>query len=80
MKLALAGVVVSAALSAWTSALLLLDEETFDIVRFWLAGSVINRDMNTFFLMLPFLLGAAVACVFMGHQLNVLSLGEETAQ
>src|SRR3712207_993776 len=37
VKLALAGVVVSAALSAWTSALLLLDEETFDIVRFWLA-------------------------------------------
>jgi iron complex transport system permease protein len=80
VKLALAGVVVSAALSAWTSALLLLDEETFDIVRFWLAGSVINRDMNTFFLMLPFLLGAAGLCVLMGHQLNVLSLGEETAQ
>jgi iron complex transport system permease protein len=80
VKLALAGVVVSAALSAWTSALLLLDEETFDIVRFWLAGSVINRDMSTFFLMLPFLLGAAVGCVFLGHQLNVLSLGEETAQ
>jgi iron complex transport system permease protein len=80
VKLALAGVVVSAALSAWTSALLLLDEETFDIVRFWLAGSVINRDMNTFFLMLPFLLGAAGACVLLGHQLNVLSLGDETAQ
>jgi iron complex transport system permease protein len=80
VKLALAGVVVSAALSAWTSALLLLDEETFDIVRFWLAGSVINRDMNTFFLMLPFLLGAAGACILLGHQLNVLSLGEETAQ
>ncbi len=80
VKLALAGVVVSAALSAWTSALLLLDEETFDIVRFWLAGSVINRDMNTFFLMLPFLLGAAGLCVLLGHQLNVLSLGEETAQ
>jgi iron complex transport system permease protein len=80
VKLALAGVVVSAALSAWTSALLLLDEETFDIVRFWLAGSVINRDMNTFFLMLPFLLGAAGGCVLLGHQLNVLSLGEETAQ
>ena len=80
VKLALAGVVVSAALSAWTSALLLLDEETFDIVRFWLAGSVINRDMNTFFLMLPFLLGASGACVLLGHQLNVLSLGEETAR
>lgn len=80
VKLALAGVVVSAALSAWTSALLLLDEETYDIVRFWLAGSVINRDMNTFFLMLPFLLGASFGCIFLGHQLNVLSLGDEMAQ
>ncbi len=80
VKLALAGVVVSAALSAWTSALLLLDEETFDVVRFWLAGSVINRDMTTFFTMLPFLLGASIACILLGHQLNVLSLGDETAQ
>lgn len=80
VKLALAGVVVSAALSAWTSALLLLDEETFDVVRFWLAGSVIGRDMGTFTMMLPFLLGGSVACVLLGHQLNVLSLGDETAQ
>lgn len=80
VKLALAGVVVSAALSAWTSALLLLDEETFDVVRFWVAGSVVNRDMGTFFTVLPFLLGGALACILLGHQLNVLSLGDETAQ
>jgi iron complex transport system permease protein len=80
VKLALAGVVVSAALGAWTSALLLLDEETFDVVRFWLAGSVINRDMGTFVAMLPFLLGGALACILLGHQLNVLSMGDETAR
>ena len=80
VKLALAGVVVAAALSAWTSALLLLDKETFDIVRFWLAGSVINRDMGTFFLMAPVLLGGSLACIFLGHQLNVLSMGDETAR
>ncbi len=79
VKLALAGVVVSAALSAWTSALLLLDEETYDIVRFWVAGSVINRDMGVFFTVLPFLLGGSIACILLGHQLNVLSLGDETA-
>jgi iron complex transport system permease protein len=79
VKLALAGVVVSAALSAWTSALLLLDEETYDIVRFWVAGSVINRDMGVFFTVLPFLLGGSLACILLGHQLNVLSLGDETA-
>ena len=80
VKLALAGVVVAAALSAWTSALLLLDKETFDIVRFWLAGSVINRNMGTFFLMAPVLLGGSLACIFLGHQLNVLSMGDETAR
>jgi iron complex transport system permease protein len=79
VKLALAGVVVSAALGAWTSALLLLDEETFDVVRFWVAGSVVNRDMGTFLLVLPFLLGGAFACILLGHQLNVLTMGDETA-
>lgn len=80
VKLALAGVVVSAALSAWTSALLLFDQATFDVVRFWLAGSVINRDMGTFATVLPFLLGGSLACLLLGHQLNVLSLGDETAR
>jgi iron complex transport system permease protein len=80
VKLALAGVVISSLLSAWTSSLLLLDEETLDVVRFWLAGSVINRDLETFWLVSPFLLGGALACLFLGHQLNVLSMGEETAR
>jgi iron complex transport system permease protein len=79
VKLALAGVVISAALGAWTSTLLLLDEETFDVVRFWVAGSVVNRDMGTFLLVLPFLLGGAFACILLGHQLNVLTMGDETA-
>jgi iron complex transport system permease protein len=70
---------VSAALSAWTSALLLLDEETYDIVRFWVAGSVINRDMGVFFTVLPFLLCGSLASILLGHQLNVLSMGDETA-
>ncbi len=39
-KVALAGIVISAMLFAWTSALLLLDRETMDVVRFWMAGSV----------------------------------------
>ncbi len=80
VKLALAGVVVSALLAAWTSALLLLDQETLDVVRFWLAGSVAGRDFETFWSVSPFLIGGAVACIFMGHQLNVLSMGEDTAR
>jgi len=80
IKLALAGVVISAALGAWTSALLLLDDETLDTVRFWLAGSVVNRDMATFWFVSPFLVGGSLLCLLLGHQLNVLNLGEDTAK
>jgi iron complex transport system permease protein len=80
VKLALAGVVVSALLGAWTRALLLLDEQTLDIVRFWFAGSVAGRPLATFWMVSPFLIGGAVMCIFMGHQLNVLSMGDDTAR
>jgi iron complex transport system permease protein len=79
VKLALAGVVISSLLGAWTSALLLLDEETFDVVRFWFAGSVAGRDLDTFWQVAPFLVIGSVACIFLGHQLNVLSMGDDTA-
>lgn len=80
VKLALAGVVVSALLGAWTRALLLIDEQTLDIVRFWFAGSVAGRSLNTFWAVSPFLIGGALASIFMGHQLNVLSMGDDTAR
>lgn len=80
IKLALAGVVISALLGSWTSTLLLLDQETMDSVRFWLAGSVAGRDLATFWTVAPFLLGGALAGVFLGHQLNVLSMGDDTAR
>lgn len=80
IKLALAGVVLSAFLGSWTSALLLLDKNTLDAVRFWLAGSVVGRDLNTFWSIAPFLLGGSAVLLFLGHQLNVLDLGEDSAR
>ncbi|GIW04325.1 MAG: siderophore ABC transporter permease [Thermomicrobiales bacterium] len=80
VKLTLAGVVVSGLLGAWTSALIILDEETLDVVRFWLVGSVAGRSLETFWVVAPFLLGGTLVCLFLGHQLNVLSLGDETAR
>ncbi len=80
VKLALAGVVVSALLGSWTSSLLLLDEETFDVVRFWFAGSVVGRDLDTFWTVAPFLIGGSLGCLFLGHQLNVLNLGDDAAK
>lgn len=80
IKLALAGVVLSAFLGSWTSALLLLDESTLDTVRFWLAGSVAGRDLGTFWTLAPFMLGGSTVLILLGHQLNVLDLGEDSAR
>ncbi|MFZ5823610.1 MAG: FecCD family ABC transporter permease [Bacillota bacterium] len=80
VKLALAGVVVSALLGSWLTALLLIDKQTLDVVRFWLAGSLAGRDLSVFFTVLPFLAVGVTTMLLMGQQLNIISLGEETAR
>lgn len=80
VKLALAGVVVSSLLSSWLTALLLLDQQTLDVVRFWLAGSLAGRDLSVFLVALPFLLLGLAGMLLLSHQINILSLGEETAR
>ena len=79
VKLALAGAVVTALLSAWTSTLLLLDEETLDEARFWLAGSLTGRGTEEARLLFPLIIVALVGALLMGSSLNTFSLGEETA-
>lgn len=80
VRLTLAGVAISAMLGSWTSGLLLLNQETFDQVRFWFAGSVAGRDLHAFLTAFPILFFSALACIFMGHQFNVLSMSEDAAR
>ncbi|MCY4164357.1 MAG: iron ABC transporter permease [bacterium] len=79
VKLALAGAVISALLGSWTAALLLLDLETLDQARFWLAGSLSGRGTEEVELLLPVVAVALAAALCMGRQVNALSLGEEMA-
>ena len=79
VKLALAGAVVSALLAAWTTSLLLLDENTLDEARFWLAGSLAGRNTDELKLLFPIIAVALVAGLFMGRQINLLSLGDDVA-
>jgi len=80
VKLALAGVVVSSLLNSWLTALLLFQRETLDVVRFWLAGSLAGRDLSVFYAVVPFLLVGLAATLLASDQLNVLSMGEDTAR
>ena len=79
VKLALAGAIISALLGSWTAALLLLDLETLDQARFWLAGSISGRGTEEVELLLPVIAVALVVALSMGRQVNALSLGEEIA-
>lgn len=80
VRLALAGVIVSTLLSSWLTALLLLSGRTLDEVRFWLAGSLAGRDLQVFLSVLPFLVVGVLGTLLLGHQLNVLSMDEDTAR
>lgn len=80
VKLALAGAAVTAALSAVTSALLLLDQSTFDQFRFWAVGALTGRDMSIVAQISPFLVLGCLFSLFLGRVLNTLSLGEDVAR
>ena len=79
VRLALSGAVITALLGSWTAAVLLLDLETFDEVRFWLAGSIAGRGTEEITLLFPIIVVALVVGLAMGRQINVMSLGEEVA-
>lgn len=79
VKLALAGVVVSALLGSWTSAVLVLNERTLDDVRFWSAGSLASRPIEVLYQVAPFLIVGVIGGVLVARQLNALSLGDDVA-
>ena len=79
-RLVLAGFVTSTLLSAWMTAVLLLDAQTLDLVRFWLAGSLAGRDPLSLVQVAPFLVLGTGALLFSGTALNILQLGEDSAR
>jgi iron complex transport system permease protein len=80
VKLALSGAAISAAFGALTSALLLLDQATFDQFRFWAVGSLSGRDMSIVLQIAPFLIAGCLLALCLGRVLNTLSLGEDVAR
>ncbi len=80
VKLALSGAAISAAFGALTSAMLLLDQATFDQFRFWSVGSLSGRDMTVVVQIAPFLIAGCLLALCLGRVLNTLSLGEDVAR
>lgn len=80
VRLALAGVAVTAALTAIIDAMTLLDPATFDQYRFWAVGSLNGRGTEIFWQVLPFIVVGVVLALFLGPPLNALAMGDDVGR
>jgi iron complex transport system permease protein len=81
--LLLAGVALSALISATTSFLLTMSWVRFDVAQeiiFWMLGGLDNRNWTHFWLALPCVILGALISLFYTRELDLLMMGEETAQ
>ena len=79
VKLALAGVATSAALSCVISAVMLPLAQGLDDYRFWQMGSLGRGTWSSLTTIAPFLAVATLLAVLVASPLNSLALGEEMA-
>lgn len=80
LKLVLAGTVLSAFLTALTTAILIFDQATLDAVRLWTAGSLSGRDMAQVAAIAPYILAGLATALLLGQQVTTLSLGTDVAR
>ena len=80
LKLAIAGAALTAAVTSWTSGILLVDRKTWETFRFWQVGTVGGRDLEVLTTGLPFLVLGAVLALTGARLLNALALGEDLAR
>ncbi|MBP1991946.1 iron complex transport system permease protein [Paenibacillus eucommiae] len=80
VKLVLAGATLNLLLASLTQGILILNEQTLDTMRFWLAGSLTGRDLSLFTQLFPYMLAGLLLAFFMGKHMNIISLGDEMAQ
>lgn len=80
LKLTLAGVAISAFLGALISAVHLLNQDGFERLRVWLAGTLAGRDMAVFMTGLPYLAVGFATALFIARQITTLGLGADVAR
>lgn len=79
-RLALAGVAVSAALTALTQTVILADQEAFNEFRTWVTGSLEGRGWSVLEAVLPIIVLGAALGLLVAPALGVLALGDDAAQ
>lgn len=80
LKLTLAGVILAAFVSSFTTAILIGDQETLDKIRFWTAGSLAGREMPLLLQTAPYMLAGLIGSMFISRQITTISLGDDVAK
>ncbi|MBD8466417.1 iron chelate uptake ABC transporter family permease subunit [Plantibacter sp. CFBP 8798] len=80
MKLTLAGVALGAACTGFTTAIVLRDEGTLQVMRFWSVGSIGGRTLDQLTWAAPLIVTGLVIGLLCARSLNALTLGDELAQ
>lgn len=80
LRLVLAGAILSAALASATGAILLLDRQALDQVRFWMVGSLAGRSLDGVLGTMPLVLIGLAGTLAISRQVMTLSLGDDLAR
>lgn len=80
LKLTLAGVILTAFVSSFTTAILIGDAETLDKIRFWTAGSLSGRDMVLLSQTAPWIFIGLIGAILISRQITTISLGDDIAK
>lgn len=80
MKLTLAGVALGAAVTGFTTAIVLRDRSTLQVMRFWGVGSIGGRTLDELTWAFPLIASGLVIGLLCARSLNALALGDDLAQ
>lgn len=79
VKLALAGVAMTALLTSLTSGITLVDPEALNRYRFWAAGTLAGQDTGVVLRLLPFVVAGVALSLASAGALNSMALGDDVA-
>lgn len=80
VRLVLAGVALAACLHSVTGAVTLLDARAFDSYRFWVVGSLEDRELATAAVVAPLVVAGGVLAWSLGRGLDAISLGQDVGR
>ena len=77
VRTVLAGVAVTALFVSFAQGLLILNQDRFESILFWLAGSVSGRQLEAIVPLLPLFFVALLIALLLSRQLNLLGLDDD---